>query len=1481
MSNIDQRVVQMLFDNTSFEHNAATSLATLDKLNKNLQLEGASKGFSSLGDAVKSVSMDPLAAGVDHVAERFTAMSVVGYTILATLTQKIVDTGLQLAKSFTIDPIKAGFENYETQINAVQTILANTSAEGTKIGDVNKALAELNTYANQTIYNFSEMTQNIGTFTAAGVDLKTSVESIKGIANLAAISGSNSQQASTAMYQLSQAIASGKVSLQDWNSVVNAGLGGKTFQTALENTARASGVAIDSIVKKAGGFRNSLQEGWLTSDVLTKTLSQFTGDLSAAQLKAMGFTADEAKQIQAMGKTAVDAATQIKTGTQLVQALKEEVATAYASVFKTIFGNIGQATDLFSKMHNVAENALTGPIYALNTLLQGWANLGGRTELIKAFSQAFQDLGLIIKPIKEAFREIFPPATAQELLNLTDKFEHLTEKLKIGAHTSDDLRLIFAGFFSVIKIGFDILEKLAGTLGRVFGLATQGSGGILDFAARVGDFLVRLKNAVEQGDKLNDFFARLETVLSVPILMFQALTQYVKELFDRFDPNKAEQALGVVKDKLGPIGQLADIANRAWGWLIDKMGAAGPVVQQAAVSIGAFLKKMGQDLVGGLSNINFKSVLDTFDTGLFAGLILLVKKFVDKFKGGGGELGGFLDTIKETFEGLTKTFETMQNTLKAATLLEIALAIGVLTISVGALSKIDGNGLTKASAALTVMFTQLVASLAIFQKFIGTEGFLKMPFIMLSLILLAGAIDVLAVSVIKLGNERWETIAKGLFAISEMLTDLAASVRLMGDPEHMISTGLGLDALAKGIKILGEVVVGLGTIGWEELAKGLTGLAGILTSLTLFSLFASADSAGAAQGLGIILLAAGIKILASAVHDIGKESWTTIAKGLDLMAGSLSAIALALKVMPPSSIFSAAGVLIVASSLGLIGDAVAKMGKEDWKEIAHGLVLMAGALGIIAGALALLPPSSLLSAAAIFIVASSLGMITTALDKMGAQGWTTIAKGLIELAGALTIISASVILMTEGLPGAAALLVVATALDILTPALKAFGEMSWTDILQSLVELAGLFAILAVAGVLLAPVVPVLVALGGAITLLGIGTLTAGAGILLLSAGLTALSIAGGAGTAAMVLLVTSLLTLIPLAAKELAQGLIVFAQTVGQGAPVIAKAFVSILSAILDTLVSIIPKIVDMLLKLLSQLLDALVKYTPHLVDAGVKLIIGLLEGLTRNMPKLVGAGVDCIVAFIEGVGNQVTKLVQAGFDLVIKFITGLGEAIKQNTPRLVDALFQMGLDIIDGLVNGIKHAGGKVLDALESVASDAWHGTLSFLGIESPSKRFMEVGRWTIAGWAKGVEDNSGMVTDAHTKVAQNALDVVSQTMSIIGDHINDNMDLSPRIKPVLDLSNLKGSVFDINNPGLSVDVSNGVSYNKAAIASEGYSKNNSRGTNWDTIAATKAMPSYNFTQNNYSPKALSDADIYRQTNNQLSAVRGTLVYQSGGTQ
>ncbi len=379
---IDQRVVEMQFDNKNFERNVQTSLSTLDKLKSSLNMNGATKGFEQIDNAAKKVNMAGLGNAVESVRLKFSALEVMAVTALSNITTQAMNTGINIAKSFTLDPIMQGFSEYETQIGAVQTILANTSHQGTNLQQVNRALDQLNTYADQTIYNFTEMTRNIGTFTAAGVDLQTSVDSIKGIANLAAVSGSTSQQASTAMYQLSQALAAGKVSLMDWNSVVNAGMGGKVFQDALIRTSELLGTGAQNAIDMYGSFRESLTKGeWLTTEVLTETLKQFAGAYSEADLMAQGFTAEQAKAIAEMAQTATDAATKVKTFTQLMDTLHESAQSGWTQTWEILIGDFEEAKEVLTEVSNVVGEVISKSAEARNEVLSGGLSSGWKQLL--------------------------------------------------------------------------------------------------------------------------------------------------------------------------------------------------------------------------------------------------------------------------------------------------------------------------------------------------------------------------------------------------------------------------------------------------------------------------------------------------------------------------------------------------------------------------------------------------------------------------------------------------------------------------------------------------------------------------------------------------------------------------------------------------------------------------------------------------------------------------------------------------------------------------------------------------------------------------------------------------------------------------------------------------------------------------------------------------------------------------------------------
>lgn len=439
MSSIDERVVEMQFRNDQFEQGIKKSLISLENLKKGLNLDKSSKSLSNLESTAKNFSMKNLASDVASISDRFSTMGIIGMTALQNITNSAIATGKTLMSALTIDPVKSGFQEYETQINSVQTILANTESKGTTLDQVNAALDELNHYADMTIYNFTEMTRNIGTFTAAGVDLDTSVQAIKGIANLAAVSGSNSQQASTAMYQLSQALAAGTVKLQDWNSVVNAGMGGQVFQDALKETARVHGVAIDQMIKDEGSFRETLSKGWLTSSILTETLSKFTGDLNESQLKTMGYTDEQISSIIKMGQTANDAATKVKTFTQLFDTLKEAMQSGWTQSWEYIVGNFDQAKESLTVVSDTLSDIINNSSNKRNDLLYD-ALTSNYDKFIKSINDAGIETTAFQDRVKAAINENGGDADA-----LIQKYGTLEKAIRAGAVSSDLLKKSLGG----------------------------------------------------------------------------------------------------------------------------------------------------------------------------------------------------------------------------------------------------------------------------------------------------------------------------------------------------------------------------------------------------------------------------------------------------------------------------------------------------------------------------------------------------------------------------------------------------------------------------------------------------------------------------------------------------------------------------------------------------------------------------------------------------------------------------------------------------------------------------------------------------------------------------------------------------------------------------------------------------------------------------------------------------------------------------
>lgn len=438
---VDNKVVEMRFDNDQFEKGVATSMSTIDKLKAKLNFQDADKSLSSLSDSAKKVDMSTLANSVQKVSLQFSSLQVIAGTALANITNNAVNTGRKILSALTVNPVKDGMSEYETQMNAVQTILANTQKEGTNVKIVNKYLDELNTYADKTIYNFTEMTRNIGTFTAAGVKLDTSVSSIKGIANLAATSGSSAQQASTAMYQLSQAIAAGKVQLMDWNSVVNAGMGGQVFQDALIRTSEHLKTGAKEAINTYGSFRESLTKGeWLTTQVLTETLDQFATaadtqeEYEAAVKKFVdeGYSQEEAEQIATMAKTAGEAATKVKTFSQLIDTCKEAFGSGWTTTWRLIFGDFEDARNLWTSVSDAVGGFINKFSDARNKVLDSalYNNFKSLGERIKSVGEATET----VTKATENFGEVVNRVIDGEFGNGAERVQKLTEAGMNWAH---------------------------------------------------------------------------------------------------------------------------------------------------------------------------------------------------------------------------------------------------------------------------------------------------------------------------------------------------------------------------------------------------------------------------------------------------------------------------------------------------------------------------------------------------------------------------------------------------------------------------------------------------------------------------------------------------------------------------------------------------------------------------------------------------------------------------------------------------------------------------------------------------------------------------------------------------------------------------------------------------------------------------------------------------------------------------------------
>ena len=1454
MSSIDKRIVQMQFDNQGFERGVSTTMKSLNNLNESLKMKGSAEGLNGVNNNLRnlaSIGLTGLSSGVDVVTGRFSALGIIGMTALMNITNSAVNAGKTLVRSLTTEPITAGFSEYETKMNAIQTILTNTASKGTTMEDVTAVLGELNTYADKTIYNFAEMTRNIGTFTAAGIDLETSATAIKGIANLAAGSGSNAQQASTAMYQLSQALAAGKVSLMDWNSVVNAGMGGELFQNALKETAKEMGIFVDT----SKPFRETLQDGWLTADVLTKTLTKFAEDESLLK-----------------------AATEVKTFTQLLDTMKESVQSGWATSWEHIIGDKEEAAKLFTSISDGFNKMIQPSTDARNSMLKFWNENGGRESVIKGLSNVVESFSKVMRGLEMAWDMVIPPLTGEKLVEISKAFERLTEKFKITDQTAGKIGAVFKGLLDGIMLVKDGIVSVFKGLPSIGDKIVGFGSSLLDTASNFGGFLSGLR---ESAAKIN---------------IFDAITQNVStacEYLGRFILN--------LKDNVSKV--LGYISELNFQPFFDAIG-------NGFKGVFNLLKPVFDGIGEVIGSVNMDTFFNTLKGGLLIQVVGMLKGVFDEIKGVGESAGGFIETLSGIGENISDALgsvkdalESYQKDLNANTLMKMAGAIAILAGALLLISSIDGDRLAIGLAGMTAAIVELVAAFVIMDKLdvMGGGGFKISAFFLsfsTSVLILAAAIE-------KLGKLDPKQLMTGILGLTVVMGLAVASAKMLGkNSSKLSSAATGLVIFGAAMHVMAGALEKLGSMDPEVIGSGLVTLGVLLAELAIFMRVCKFDKLGITSATGILIMSAALLVMKNAVEGFGSMDPDTIIKGLAGIAGILAEIALFSKFGGGglNLIGLGVGLTIISAAMLVLAKAIESFGDLKWNELGKGLVAMAGGL-VVFGAASMLLSGPQMIAASVGIAAMSAAMLllSAALKSMGGMSWEEIGKGLLVLAGSLTILAVAMYAMSGCLLGAAAMVVMAGALAILTPQILMLSQMSLEGVGIALLALAGAFTVLGLAGLILTPVVPTLLGLAGAIALLGLGAVACGAGLTMIGTGLAAIGVAVGGSGLLIVEFLKQLINLLPQLGTKLGEMVVNMAVAIGNGASAILTALEQILMALLQAIQNVIPKVIEVATDIVIALAEGLARGVPAVVTAALELVKGVLQGIAANIGDIVTAGMDCVIAFMDGLASRIGDVIQSGIELALSFIEGVADGLENNKERMSEAvrrvikallttgvevikggvtgfleggkelltglidgikakwpaiktavsdtiekakegfanmgskLLQAGRDLIQGFINGLAEKAGAVVAKATEIAGGAVNAVKNFLGINSPSRVFKEIGKFTAQGMAVGLDKYAYMAENSASNIAEGVLNNVKNPLSNVTKLLNGEIDANPKITPVVDLTNVKNGARLLN--GMLGDQDVRISARSGLLAGT-VGEIQNRNDNSDVISAIKDL-------------------------------------------
>ena len=1527
---IEKSIVQMEFDAKKFRDGVSDSTAELSKFKQQFDFKSAEDAFQNI-EKVANIDFTGMSNALEGINSKLSIMGVAAGVIVAKITEAAISGAKKLADTLVLGAVTDGFGEYETQLNAVQTILANTSKAGVNLQDVTGALDELNEYADLTIYNFTEMTKNIGTFTAAGVDLDTSVQAIKGIANLAAVSGSSSVQAATAMYQLSQALSTGTVKLMDWNSVQTAGLGGQVFQEALITTAKVHGQSVENMIKQDGDFRSTLQRGWLSSEILLETLSQFTGDLTDAQLESMGYTAEQIVEIQKLAVVANDAATKVKTFTALKDTLGEALGSGWATSFRLIIGDFEQAKELWGGVAASIGTVIDASSDARNEMLGIWERLGGRQKLVDAFMNILDGLLALLDRVSWAFKQVFGQMDYKDLFKITYLFQQIGWFLEDAGDHSRRFGNAMRGIFAAISIVFMVIKAILKPIFALISTLSGGSGSVLDFASDLGTAVYQFQQFAEKTDFFDkvvaDVIARVgEFIAKVKVLVDKLLElKVVAKVVEWLKQLDKSDWLNVLK--------VAETVLTALIAPFYLLGLGAQLLYKEIVKL-----KVVKDVVAWFNNIDWEAtaqyfkdlageaqeLFDTFKTetipkfiGEIDEMILSIQELWEEFRS---------SDVIESFLELVGTFDGRRIKQFGTDAKEGFSWID--TIKESDFGKWVNKTLGDAGAKAKEFGGELLESLTeAFNYF--TENADNLDYSHLFDIINTGLFAGFVLSIRKIASGDFIGGALDDSDFGEGIIDVFGKLEgTIGSFQNNIRADT-LQKIAISIALLAGAVLLLTLVDSTKLDQATKSIGAML--LALFGSSVGLKLVKPAEAIKsavvIIGLAIAVAIMAAALKIMSGIDPEEMETGMEGMIGALVALVTAvggLKLAKGGSLKSVVVITGISLALIALAGAIVLFGNLDPDVLAQGLIGVGLALGGLTASLAILSKtggdknSSLKASIAMLAIAKAMEKLWESVVKFGMLKLEVLGQGL----GAIGLIMAGMALFSKViktkkiLEAGLAMIAMAAALLIVFIAVESFGKMDFMQLVVGMTAIIAIIALFAIASFLMSGAMPAataMVVMAAAMILLAIALKILGsievedlmAGIIAIAAILGIFIIAGyllipvvpvliGFGIALMLMGIGAALfgVGIFLAATGLAalagafvligSSLAVIGPALVEWIPKLAVAVANGIADFITTIAERIPEIVEAGKTILLAIIEGVTTIIPEIAILVGEMIVALLEALALLLPDIIQAGYDILLAFIQGAADNIKEIVAAGLELITEFMAG----IESGIPDLVLQVYSMILTFLESIDAAVVLYQQDIIDAGFSIAIHLITGLTSGLEKNLPllKEAVLNLVREVIKQMGLGflLGSPSRVTYDIAVQVIQGFVngvksglvrtrDVMAEFAEVAKNGMRPLLDnLGSEIDQRLELKPLISPVMDISN------ITAGAGLIQSAfggvsipldLTTIGVRANSS--DNDVTYNDRNGTDGITYNQYNYSPKALDREAIYRQTRTQVATL------------